>query len=153
MTESRTTDVPYVLEGLGSCILWIPLGSSISQHPWLYPQNNGDQGDWDQGFDLHTTPLNHKEEAGISTKGCLCAPIPQETQAKSSMKVSELQSKTVLPRVQEQLLHQSLCSFAEKHVMKNVSLYDVQYLQLFYLMQSLILSGVCDNNKFLWTIF
>lgn len=91
-----------------------PLGSSISQHPWLSPLNIVDYRDRDQGFDLRTTPLNHKKEAGIFSKGCLCAPIPQEDWAKSSMKVSELQSKTLLPRVQKQILHQSLCCFAEK---------------------------------------
>ncbi|CAK6959666.1 Hypothetical predicted protein [Scomber scombrus] len=38
-----------------------------------------------------------------------------ENRAKSSMKVSELQSKTVLPRVQRQIVYQSLCCFAEEH--------------------------------------
>ncbi len=92
-----------------------PLGSSISQNPWLSPLNSGDYRDWHWGFDLHTTPLNHKKEAGIFSKGCLCAPIPHEDWAKSSMKVSELQSKTVFPRVQKQILHQSLCCFAKQH--------------------------------------
>ncbi|CAJ1068719.1 Hypothetical predicted protein, partial [Xyrichtys novacula] len=73
-----------------------------------------DYGDQDQGFDLHIAPLNHREEAGIFSKGSLCAPIPQEDRAKSSMKVSELQSKTVLPRVQKQILRQSLCRSAEE---------------------------------------
>lgn len=67
-----------------------PPGSSISQHPWLPPEKAETTGDWDRGFDLHTTPLNHREEAGIFSKGCLCAPVPQEDWAKSSMKVSEL---------------------------------------------------------------
>lgn len=68
------------------------------------PLNSEDYGDWDHGFDLRTTPLNHREEAGIFSKGCLCAPVPQEDWTKSSMKVSELQSKTALPRVQKQIL-------------------------------------------------
>lgn len=119
ITEVRTTDVH-----LPCSMFWRALFSCLADSPWGHPfpstpdfplLNSGDYRDWDQGFDLHTAPLNHREKARIFSKGCLCAPIPQENSAKSSMKVSELQSKTVFPWVQEQILYQSLYSFSEKH--------------------------------------
>lgn len=130
ITEVRTTDVhlpcSMFWRALFSCLADSPLGSSISQHPWLSPSKQWRlQGLGPRLWSSHSSLKSQGKSKDFLQRVSLCSHSPGEL----SQVIYESECS---PGYRNRSLPVTLLLFWETQVMKNLSLCDVQYLQWAY---------------------
>lgn len=141
LTEGRTTDIhlPYsmFLRALFS-LADSPLGSSISQHPWLSsPKQWRLQGLGQRLWSSHNSLKSQRGNKDFLQRVSLCSHSPRELSQViyESEWIAEQNSVPMGTEIDTPPVTFLLCWGTQ--VMKNLSLCDVQYLQIHYLMWAL----------------
>lgn len=137
ITEVRTTDVhlpcSMFWRALFSCLADSPLGSSISQHPWLSPSKQWRlQGLGPRLWSSHSSLKSQGKSKDFLQRVSLCSHSPGELSQVIYESEWIAEQNSVPLGTGTDPLPVTLLLFWETQVMKNLSLCDIQYLQWAY---------------------